>query len=61
MEGNKIDNRAPSSFGSGGKAGRENSFHAENDVSASNPGPIDLSAAPCDASPFETARLASAG
>lgn len=40
MEAKKIDNRAPSSFGSGGKAGRENSIRAENDVSASNPSPM---------------------
>jgi len=40
MEAKKIDGRAPSSFGSGGKAGRENTLRAQNDVSASNSGPV---------------------
>jgi hypothetical protein len=40
MEATKIDGRAPSSFGSGGKAGRENTVRAQDDMSASNPGPI---------------------
>jgi oxalate decarboxylase len=40
MEAKKIDGRAPSNFGSGGKDGRENTIRAYSDVSASNPGSV---------------------
>jgi oxalate decarboxylase len=40
MEATKIDGARPSSFGSGGKPGRENTTRAQNDASTTNPGPV---------------------
>jgi oxalate decarboxylase len=40
MEAKKIDGVPPSSFGSGGRSGRENTTRALKDVSASNAGPV---------------------
>lgn len=37
-EAKKIDGAAPSAYGSGGLAGRQNTLRAQKDVSASNPG-----------------------
>jgi oxalate decarboxylase len=41
-EAKKIDGAAPSAYGSGGLAGRQNTLRAHKDVSASNPGPQNL-------------------
>jgi oxalate decarboxylase len=42
IEAKKIDGAAPSAYGSGGLAGRENTLRAQKDVSASNLGPQNL-------------------
>ena len=39
QEAKKIEGKPPSSYGSGGKAGRENTQQSQNDISASDPGP----------------------
>jgi oxalate decarboxylase len=41
-EAKKIDGVAPSAYGSGGLAGRENTLRAQKDISASDPGPRNL-------------------
>lgn len=41
-EAKQIDGEAPSAYGSGGLAGRENTLHSQKDASASNLGPQNL-------------------
>jgi oxalate decarboxylase len=42
LEAGRIDGAAPSAYGGGGLAGRKNTLRAQKDVSASNPGPQNL-------------------